>query len=62
MYFESNRVLYLGLHGAISQKIAVFITTALRTSDPTILLYEEYGWLRHYDIRLKIAFSVPVRS
>jgi hypothetical protein len=30
-----RRLNFNGLHGVISQKIEIFITTAVRTSDPT---------------------------
>jgi hypothetical protein len=28
-----------GMHGAVTQKMATFIATAVRTSNPTFLLY-----------------------
>jgi hypothetical protein len=35
-YSPKRRMTFNGLHGVISQKIVFFITTAERTSDPTL--------------------------
>jgi hypothetical protein len=45
---KSRLLTFNGLHGVISQKVEVFIITAVRTSDPTLKLYLTtltYRWL-----------------
>jgi hypothetical protein len=34
IFFPKSRLTFTGLHGVISQKIVLFITTAVRTSNP----------------------------
>jgi hypothetical protein len=34
--FQSVRLTFNGLHGVISHKLQLFITTAVRTSDPAM--------------------------
>jgi hypothetical protein len=36
IYSSETSLIFIGLHGVISQKIALFISTALRTSNPTL--------------------------
>jgi hypothetical protein len=52
-YLLSKRRFIYGLHGAVSQKMATFITTAVRTSNPiSLLLQFPYpiclSWLTFY--------------
>jgi hypothetical protein len=37
--YSEISVIFNGLHGVISQKIEVFVTTAVRTSTPTNINY-----------------------
>jgi hypothetical protein len=38
-----RQLTFNGLHGIISQKIELFITTAVRTSSPTIIISDFYN-------------------
>jgi hypothetical protein len=42
---EERRVQLNGLHGIISQKTILFITTAVKTSNPTSSLFPVHGVL-----------------
>jgi hypothetical protein len=41
-----HRLTSNGLHGVISQKIEIFITTAVRTSNPTLII--KFNFYREY--------------
>jgi hypothetical protein len=49
-YFPPKRRLELnGLHGVVSQKMILFITTAVKTSNPTnVILFEQCAITSHY--------------
>jgi hypothetical protein len=43
IYISSGGLTFTRLHGVISQKIKLFITTGVRTSNPTITLQPSVG-------------------
>jgi hypothetical protein len=52
------RVLSSGIHGVMSQKIVVFITTAVRTTDPVVTLLAERLFLRDVMFFVAVTFNI----
>jgi hypothetical protein len=59
--YPKRRLTFTGLHGAISQKIELFITTAVRTTDPTQLFVCYINNIQQ-NIREQLNFSVEKRG